>query len=313
MNNSLVPLESMFRDCMLIRRVEEQIIEMYPSNLIQSPVHLSIGQEAVAVGLCHALDKADLVFPTYRGHSFYIAKGGDLRSFFSELMGRVAGVSGGKAGSMHLAAPEKGLMGASAIVATTISHAVGAALGERVKNKAASNKVFVTVFGDGATEQGAFFETLNFATLYSVPVLFICEDNGLAVHSEINERRSFNLEKLVKSFDIAYDSVDDGYSVESVYKSAKGAIERIRAGKGPVFLNIKTKRYMEHVGPGEDFQAGYRSASEVEEWKSKDPLSDPDLLPQEEIDAIDREIEDAIEFAKNSEYPGLEELFKDVI
>ena len=140
-----------------IRLVEEKVIELYPTDLIQSPVHLSIGQEAIAVGVCDALEDHDLIFPNYRGHSFYLARGGDLGQFFAELMGRQTGLSKGKAGSMHLADPSHNVMGASAVVASTISHAAGAALAETIKFGGAPDRLFVPVFGDGATEQGVFF------------------------------------------------------------------------------------------------------------------------------------------------------------
>ena len=190
----------LFRTALLIRLVEERIIELYPSDKIQSPVHLSIGQEAVAVGVCDGLKPDDLVFATYRSHGFYIAKGGSLDAMFAELYGRKGGVSGGKAGSMHLAAPEVGLMGSSAVVASTIPHAVGAALSFKRRGALA---IAVAVFGDGATEEGVYHESLNFAALMKVPVLFLCEDNGLAVHSHRPVRQSYRLAEHAASFGIA--------------------------------------------------------------------------------------------------------------
>ena len=181
-------------NCLRIRLVEQRIAELYPTDLIQSPVHLSIGQEAVAVGVCANLQVDDWVFINYRGHAFYLAKGGPLPEFFAELMGRRTGLSKGKAGSMHLAAPEVGVIGASAVVASTISHAVGAALAAKIRRQ--SGRIFVANFGDGATEQGVFHESLNFASLHRLPVLFLCEDNGLAVHSSVRERQSYDLKRL---------------------------------------------------------------------------------------------------------------------
>ena len=148
--------EELIFEALRIRLVEEKIIELYPSDQIQSPVHLSIGQEAVAVGVCANLELTDWVFINYRGHAFYLAKGGPLPEFFAELMGKVGGLSKGKGGSMHLAAPAQGVIGASALVASTISHAVGAALASKVKGE--NNRIFVANFGDGAMEQGTFFE-----------------------------------------------------------------------------------------------------------------------------------------------------------
>src|SRR5258708_17832153 len=168
----------LFRTALLIRLVEERIIALYPSDKIQSPVHLSIGQEAVAVGVCDALRPDDLVFATYRSHGFYIAKGGRLDAMFAELYGHKGGISGGKAGSMHLSAPEVGLMGSSAVVASTIPHAVGAALSFKRRG---SSRVALAGFGDGATEEGVYHESLNFAALMNAPVLFIFDDQCLAI------------------------------------------------------------------------------------------------------------------------------------
>ena len=140
--------DKLLRDALRIRMVEEKIIELYPSNQIQSPVHLSIGQEAVAVGVCSNLNASDWVFINYRGHAFYLSKGGPLPEFFAELMGKIGGLSKGKAGSMHLASPEHGVIGASAVVASTISHAVGSALAAKIQGQ--KNRVFVSNFGDGA-------------------------------------------------------------------------------------------------------------------------------------------------------------------
>lgn len=291
--------------------VEEKIIELYPTDQIQSPVHLSIGQEAVAVGVCAGLQPVDWVFINYRGHAFYLAKGGPLPEFFAELMGRSGGLSKGKAGSMHLADPEHGVIGASAVVASTISHAVGAALASKIKGE--EGRVFVANFGDGAMEQGVFYESLNFAALHQVPVLFLCEDNELAVHTLINERQAFNLEKLLQSFKIPYFELDEGYDPEKVQKVARKAIDKVRSEQIPVFLKIKTVRYREHVGPGEDFQAGYRSEEAVKAWKSKDPLLNSTVEIDRFRTEIAREIDAALNFAYASPLPTINDLLTDVI
>jgi TPP-dependent pyruvate/acetoin dehydrogenase alpha subunit len=301
--------EDLIKDALRIRLVEEKIIELYPSDLIQSPVHLSIGQEAVAVGICANLNPEDWVFINYRGHAFYLAKGGPLPQFFAELMGRIDGLSKGKAGSMHLAAPKQGVIGASAVVASTISHAVGAALASKIKGE--RNRIFVANFGDGAMEQGVFFESLNFAALHNLPVLFLCEDNGLAVHTHLKDRQSFNLEKLISAFDIDYTFIEEGYDPSKVMLDSKKVIDFVRSKQSPAFLRIKTARYREHVGPGEDFAAGYRSQSEMDLWKSKDPLLN--LKNFDDIKSlIKAEIEDAVKFAMNSPLPTRDELLTDV-
>jgi TPP-dependent pyruvate/acetoin dehydrogenase alpha subunit len=307
----MIEQSELLYSCLRIRMVEEKIIELYPTDQIQSPVHLSIGQEAVAVGVCAQLLPIDWVFINYRGHAFYLAKGGPLPEFFAELMGKSGGLSKGKAGSMHLADPKHGVIGASAVVASTISHAVGAALASKIKGEV--DRIFVANFGDGAMEQGVFYESLNFASLHQVPVLFLCEDNGLAVHTSINQRQAFNLEKLLGSFQIPYLELEEGFDPEKVQAVAKQAIDRVRNEQIPVFLKIKTTRYREHVGPGEDFQAGYRSEELINNWKSKDPL----LKSSVEIDnfraQIATEIEEALRFAYTSPLPTISDLLTDVI
>ncbi len=291
--------------------VEERIIDLYPSDLIQSPVHLSIGQEAVAVGVSATLEKNDWVFITYRGHAFYLARGGPLPEFFAELMGRRTGLCKGKAGSMHLAAPAQGVIGASAVVASTISHAVGAALASKLKRE--TSRVFVANFGDGAMEQGVFHESLNFASLHKLPVLFLCEDNGLAVHTKTAQRQAFDLEALICSYGVPYFEISEGYDPDLIRERCQVAIEKIRQGRGPAFVLIKTARYREHVGPGEDFLAGYRSAADMDLWKAKDPLlkSSPMLDAYRKV--ISEEIEWAVRFAVNSPMPTEEDLLTDVI
>ena len=301
--------KDLFYQAMRIRLVEEKIIELYPSDLIQSPVHLSIGQEAVAVGVCANLNSDDWVFINYRGHAFYFAKGGPMPEFFAELMGKKDGQSKGKAGSMHLASPKQGIMGASAVVGSTISHAVGAALMSKIKNE---NRIFVTNFGVGALEQGVFHESLNFASLNKVRILFLCEDNNLAVHSPKSERQSFSLESLVASYGIPFYEIEEGYDFLKVQQKSKIAIDDVRNSNRPVFLKINTARYKEHVGPGEDFSAGYRNESEMNKWKKLDPLMTNKELYSEFLGKINKEIEDAVKFGIDSPLPDKKELLSDV-
>lgn len=295
--------------CVRIRKIEEKIIELYPSDVIQSPVHLSIGQEAVAVGLCEGLLSQDKVFINYRGHAFYLARGGDLKSFFCELMGRGNGICKGKGGSMHLADPERGIMGASAVVSSTISHVIGAALANKIRNEDA---VFVSNFGDGATEQGALHECLNLAALYEVPVLFLCEDNGLAVHSRKKERQTYDLEKLVSAYGIDFIDCENGYDAEEVHKVGSSALKRIRKTSQPIFLRVHTCRYLEHVGPNEDLHYGYRSAEELLEWKELDPCFNFETSNHDLMKKIEIEINEAVAFALNSEVTQSSQLLTDI-
>ena len=301
--------KNLFFNTMRIRLVEEKIIQLYPSDLIQSPVHLSIGQEAVAVGVCSNLNLDDWVFINYRGHAFYLAKGGPMPQFFAELMGKKNGLSKGKAGSMHLASPDHGIIGASAVVGSTISHAVGAALISKIKNE---TRIFVTNFGDGALEQGVMHESLNFASLSKVPVLFLCEDNNLAVHSPKSERQSFCLKSLIKSYHIPFYEIKEGYDFFEVHKQSKIAIDDVRNNRRPVFLKINTARYKEHVGPGEDFSAGYRNESDINKWKTLDPIIINREIYLSFLAKINKEIEGAVKLGIESSLPDKKDLFSDV-
>ena len=299
----------LFRTALLIRLVEERIIDLYPSDRIQSPVHLSIGQEAVAVGVCDGLRPDDIMYATYRSHGFYIAKGCSLNAMFAELYGRKGRVSGGKAGSMHLSAPEVGLLGSSAVVASTIPHAVGSALSFKRRGL---SRIAVTVFGDGATEEGVYHESLNFAAVMKVPALFICEDNGLAVHSHRPVRQSYRLPEHAATFGIASRRLEEGWDIMAVRQATLEAAERVRAGE-PFVLEIVTSRYKEHVGVGEDFHFNYRTSESVDLFKSRDPLIVDAKLVEELRPEIMREIEAAVAFAEASPAPGRAELLTDVI
>ena len=299
----------LFRSALLIRLVEERIIELYPSDRIQSPVHLSIGQEAVAVGICDALRPDDLLFATYRSHAFYIAKGGRLGPMFAELYGRRDGVSGGKAGSMHLSAPDVGLMGSSAVVASAIPHAVGAAMALKRRG---GGRIAVAVYGDGATEEGVYHESLNFASLKKIPVLFICENNQLAVHSHLAERQSYHVVEHASSFGVPGRRIDQGWDMIAVREATEEAVAHVRSGK-PYLLEIMTARYKEHVGIGEDFHFQYRSRAEIDAWKERDPLIVDQALVRELTAELVREIDAAVAHAEQSPSPQRADLLTDVL
>ncbi len=289
--------------------VEEKIIELYPTDKIQSPVHLSIGQESVAVALCNELKADDWVFINYRGHAFYLAKRGPMPQLFAELFGKKTGLSQGKAGSMHLADPGNGLMGSSAVVGSTISHAVGAALASKIKGE---KRVFVAVFGDGATEQGVYHEALNFSSLHKLPVLFLCENNGLAVHATIAERQSYNLISHAKSYGIESFLMEDSYNFVELNNFFASKIKKIKESSMPLLIEVKTCRYKEHVGPSDDFESGYRSFKDIEKWKLKDPLLNDKPLINKFMPSILEEIECAVDFAENSPFPTVDDLLLDV-
>lgn len=302
--------ENLFRQALLIRRVEEKIIEVYPSDLIQSPVHLSIGQEAASVGLCVALEPRDMIYGSYRSHALYIACGGDLTQMFAELMGRAGGISKGKAGSMHLSFPEKGLMGASAVVASHLPHAVGSALAARHRK---TGQVIACVFGDGALEEGVAHETFNFVALKSLPILFLCENNGLAVHSHLKDRQAFSIEGFARLYGLPYRKLENGYDFVAVREACGEARAALAAGGMPQFLEVMTYRSKEHVGTGDDFHFGYRERGAFERWQALDPLVQDAKLADKLLPGIDDEIEAAFAKANASPAPSLEELLSDVL
>ena len=292
-----------------IRQIEERIVDLYPSDLIQSPLHLSIGQESLAVGVCANLSDADQLFTTYRSHAYYLAKGGNLKTFMAELMGRKTGCCKGKGGSMHLADSNVNFMGTSAIVASTLPHAVGAAYANVLRNK--SNLV-VCVFGDGAADAGIYHESINFASLHNLPIIFVVEDNDLAVHSFKSERQSFQLEEHAKSYNLQTFSLEETHDPSLVADFMKKVYSEVRTNKKAAWVRLKAFRYKEHVGISEDFHTGYRGKEEYEIWAAKDPLIDLKLESKIQNN-LDQELEDAISFAKNSPFPELSDLYKDVI
>lgn len=292
-----------------IRQIEERIVEIYPSDLIQSPLHLSIGQESLAVGVCAGLDKDDQLFTTYRSHAYYLAKGGNLNSFMAELMGRKTGCCQGKGGSMHLADSIVNFMGTSAIVASTLPHAVGAAYANAKQNK--SNLV-VCVFGDGAADAGIYHESINFASLHNLPIVFVLEDNDLAVHSYKSERQSFELQEHAKSYKLQTFNLEETQDPNLVADFMENVYEAVRKNNRPAWVRLKAFRYKEHVGISEDFNAGYRNKQGYEIWAAKDPLINLKLNSDFQY-KLDSEIEEAISFAKNSPFPEISDLYKDVI
>lgn len=308
--------EALFRDLYRIRKVEEELARVYPTDKIQSPMHLSIGQELTSVAVCRALAPGEKVFGTYRGHALYLAKGGDLNAFVAEMFGKATGATKGKGGSMHLSDPDAGVIACSAIVASTIPLAVGWALADSLAGEKTCTASF---FGDGATEEGSFYESLNFALLHELRVLFVCENNFFAIHSPARARHGASIRERVEGL------VDGRYARATlavpgdVVELAAEMVEEVRlsAYGGPAFLEVEGPRWREHVGPGEDFDAGYRLAADVEDWKINDPVRwaalrlDPHraaFLREE----IDREVAEAFALADAAPEPASEELLKDV-
>jgi pyruvate dehydrogenase E1 component alpha subunit len=304
----------LYRQLYRIRHVEEEIARIYPTDKIKSPVHLSIGQEAVAVGVCDVLRHEDIVSGTYRGHAVYLAKGGDLNALMAELYGKSDGCAAGKGGSMHLIDMAHNILGTSAVVGTTIPVAVGHALAIKRRGQ---DRAIAAFLGDGATEEGAFYESINFAALKKLPILFVCENNGYAIHQPIEARwANADLCERVRSFGLPAHRIDSGDVLE-IRSAAQSALRRIRAGGGPEFLECKTYRWRGHVGPEEDFDAGYRNQHEAESWIESDQVARlAEMIGPVERERIDHEVVravvDAIAFAEASPVPEPAELYADV-
>ncbi|PZO41453.1 MAG: acetoin dehydrogenase [Pseudanabaena frigida] len=314
MSNQNELSEQIYHSLYRIRRVEEEVARVYPTDKIKSPVHLSIGQEAVAVGVCKALQPEDVVFGTYRSHAAYLAKGGNLNSMVAELYGKATGCSKGKGGSMHLIDVAHNIMGTSAVVGTTIANSIGYAYALKCQRKSA---VVVSFFGDGATDEGVWHESMNFASLKGLPILFICENNRYAIHTHQLQRQPLdNLCDRARAYGIPSERIEDG-DVFTIYTKTQEAVRSLRTGDaGPIFLECMTYRLKEHVGPGDDYHMGYRTKSDAEPWIENDAVQKvgallPEKVRQQIEVEIEAEIKAAFEFAESSPFPELSELFTD--
>ena len=293
-----------------IRLVEESIANKYSEQKMRCPTHLSIGQEAIAVGVCANLTSQDQVLSTHRAHAHYLAKGGCLNSMMAEIYGKASGCSKGMGGSMHLIDTSVGFMGSTAIVGNTIPVAVGLALEKKLTRKKSIACVF---FGDGATEEGAFYESVNFAIIHSLPILFICENNLYSVYSGLEVRQPVDrkIYKMVRAMGISAQH-GNGNDVEEVARKVKHAKTMILKSGGPQFLEFDTYRWREHCGPNFDNNIGYREESEFLKWKKKDPLKNfysenSQKYIDRKIDTISQEIDDAHQFADDSKFPTLQD------
>lgn len=254
-----------------VRLVEEAIARHYGAQQMRCPVHLSIGQEAAAVGACAALRSDDQVMSGHRSHAHFLAKGGDLRAMIAELHGKATGCARGRGGSMHLVDLSAGFVGAVPIVGSTIPIAVGLAFADRRLKR---DRVTVAFFGEAATEEGVFHESANFAALHRLPVVFACENNLYSVYSPMRVRQPPNREvfQLAAAHGIAAHQ-GDGNDARAVHTLMQEAAAHARCGQGPVFLELQTYRWREHCGPGFDNQLGYRSEAEFQSWRERDPIA----------------------------------------
>jgi len=307
-----------------MRLCEESFVEPILTREVRCPVHLYSGQEAVATGVCAALETRDYLFGSHRSHGHYLAKGGDLRKMVAEIYCKSTGCARGRGGSMHVIDPSVGMLGAAPIVAGTISLAVGAAYAASVRGE---DRVSVSFFGDGATGEGVLYESLNLAALLRLPALFVCENNLYSTHLPIRECRvSEEIYKVAEPFGIEACQVD-GNDVLAVYEAAARAVSLCRSGRGPFFLEALTYRMRGHVGPDDNIQGSHidiRPAEEIERWRERDPirrlrerLVADGVAPEAQFASLDEaiasEVREALSEASAAPFPAPEELAYHVV
>jgi len=309
----------LYKKLFLVRRAEEYIVKHYPENEMKCPMHMSMGQEAVSVGVCHALKPKDQVFASYRSHAAFLAKTEDTDLFFAELYGRTTGTAQGKDGSMHLAAPKKGYINSSGIVGSCIPLAVGAAFANKHQR---NNHIACVFLGDGALDAGVFWESLNVASVMKLPVLFVVEDNGYAVNTPVHARQGFKEVVEVASKFGCNAWKENSTDVEVIHKLAQHSIRWLEATDKPSLLHLECYRYLEHVGISEDFNMGYRTRDEFMEWRGRDPLTlqrnrlhsmgykEAEIKRIEIV--IDAKIQTSIIKARKAPFPKPEELYRGV-
>ena len=300
----------LFRNMYRIRAVEEEIAKLYPEGKMRCPTHLSIGQEAVPAAFAECVRKDDFAVSTHRGHAHYLAKGGSLKAMMAEIYGKAAGCAKGKGGSMHLIDLAVNFMGTSAIVGNSIPIGVGLGLSAQLKKTKQISCVFL---GDGAIEEGAFYEAANFAAVRKLPILFICENNFYSVYSPLSVRhpKGRSIAKMVEGMGINSAEGDGCDAVES-HRLIQKAVDTVRSGEGPFFLELFTYRWREHCGPYYDNDLGYRTVEEYEEWLKKEPIGklektlDPKVVSHTKTE-IDAEIQAAFKYADESPFPDASE------
>ena len=307
----------MYRKMLEIRLFEEKVFDLYGQNLVPGTIHLYAGEEAVAVGVCSNLNVDDYITSTHRGHGHCIAKGADLRRTMAEILGKKTGYCKGKGGSMHIADFSVGMLGATAVVGAGLPIAVGAGLSAKLRK---TSQVVACFFGEGASNQGTFHESINMASVWALPVVFVCENNLYAMGTRQSRIMSVqNVADRAAAYGIPGVMVD-GNDVLVVYEAARTAVERARAGKGPTLIECKTYR---HKGHSRVDSGKYRPKEEVEEWLGKDPIKrfrqamlGNGILTQTELEHVEQEVADevadAVKFALDSPYPEGKEALENV-
>jgi TPP-dependent pyruvate/acetoin dehydrogenase alpha subunit len=314
-------LTNLFRQMYRIRAVEEAIAHHYPEGKMRCPVHLSIGQESIPAVFAQSIASTDFAVSTHRGHAHYLAKGGNLNAMIAEIYGKSTGCAKGKGGSMHLIDLAVNFMGTSAIVGNSIPIGVGLALSAQLKR---TNQISCVFLGDGATEEGVFYESVNFAAVRKLPVLFICENNLYSVYSPLSVRqpKGRSIAKMVEAMGVEV-AVGDGHNLASSHEIMKNAVDKVRSTGTPLFLEFTTYRWREHCGHSFDNDIGYRTQEEFLEWQTKDPLNNLEKQLQQtslhmtsSLDKIkseiDLEVGKAFEFAEGSSFPAQSEAYDGV-
>lgn len=312
-------LLKMYKAMLTIRIFEERVADLILRGEIKTPCHLYIGEEAIAAGVCSALKRKDYVFGNHRSHGHYIAKGGNINKLMAEIYCFKDGCSRGKGGSMHIIAPEVGVLGTPPIVAASIPVAVGAALSSTFRR---DNRVSVVFFGDGATNEGVFYESLNFAALEKLPVIFVCENNLYSTHMPVSKiLADTNIAKKAESFNMPGFQID-GNNVIEVFQTIQKAVDNARRGRGPTLIECLTYRWRGHVGPDDNIQGRHtdiRPREELDSWKKRCPIKRLErilrltILEKNQISKkLKGKVENAIAFTEKSSSPEKKELFSSV-
>jgi pyruvate dehydrogenase E1 component alpha subunit len=312
-------IAEVFFGALRIRRVEEAIARRYHEAKMRCPVHLSIGQEIPAAIIGQLRDKNDTFISSHRAHAHYLAAGGSLPKMIAEIYGKVDGCAKGRGGSMHLFDKKSGFLGSSAIVGNSIPVGVGLAYSYKIKNK---NSISFVFFGDGATEEGVFYESLNFAAIHKLPVVFVCENNKYSVYTSLSDRQpsSRSIHRVAESLGVSSTKISD-FEVEAGLTITSDLIKKCRLNGGPKLIEIETYRHLEHCGPNDDDNLNYRFSQEIEKWKNQDRLFSfqklllskgvitEEVLRSKELE-FQNDIDEAFVFAEESNFPTLEEVLE---
>lgn len=312
-------LLAMYERMVVIRRFEDTVYDVYSRGIMPGLAHLYTGMEAVAVGVCTALNESDNITSTHRGHGHLLAKGGDPKRMFSELLGKSSGYNRGKGGSMHIVDMSLGILGANGIVGGGLGIATGAGLSAKVRGE---DRVSVAFFGDGALNEGLFYEVANMASLWKLPVVYVMENNTYGEYTPTEKSTAGSGPARAEAMEIPSRTVD-GNDVLAVYQAALWAVGRARSGLGPSFIECETYRWRGHHMGDQGDTYGYRDAEEIDNWMKDCPIEQfkgvliaAGVTIESELEAIDRrvqlQIDEAVEFAKNAPYPDPEEVYQHV-